>query len=103
MAFLVGVFVNAILVSIPIGATLGVLFAIRPFEGERSDFLRSSGLVTQTFCDEFHTFLQNNDGQSYTCKSISGRASVASMRMSTSSFLAGAWPSRSMDGRCFSD
>ena len=68
MGFFVALFVNSILLSVPIGATLGVLFAIRPFDGERRVHPNSvmPGLVTATVCDEWHTFVQNKEGQNYT-------------------------------------
>jgi len=70
MGFFVGVFVNAFMVAIPIGATLGVLFKLHPFHADRKVVVETSGIITQTSCDEFHTFLQNKQGLNYTCKSI---------------------------------
>jgi hypothetical protein len=68
MAFLLGILVNSILISIPIGATLGVLFKIHPFEAEYRPLEKIPGLITETICNEFHAFVQNNQGQSYTCE-----------------------------------
>jgi hypothetical protein len=69
MALLVGLIVNAVLLSIPIGATLGALFGIRPFENERPPEEKDlNALVIQSFCDEFHEFAQNKIGQNFTCE-----------------------------------
>lgn len=67
MAFLIGLIVNLILLSIPIGATLGTLFGIRPFENERQPEEKDlNALVIQSFCNEFYEFAQNKIGQNYT-------------------------------------
>ncbi len=70
MAFLIGILVNSILISIPIGATLGTLFGIRPFEGDRAPIpvapAANDTLLVQSLCDEFHFFAQNKIGQNFT-------------------------------------
>ena len=69
MGFIIGLIVNVVLLSIPIGSTLGTLFGIRPFENDRQPVAKDlNTLVTNSFCDEFHAFAQNKIGQNYTCK-----------------------------------
>ncbi len=67
MGFLVGLIVNVVLLSIPIGSTLGPLFRIRPFENERKPEEKDhNALVMKSFCNEFHEFVQNKIGLNYT-------------------------------------
>jgi hypothetical protein len=67
MGFLVGLIVNVVLLSIPIGSTLGPLFRIRPFENERKPEKKDhNALVMKSFCNEFHEFAQNKIGLNYT-------------------------------------
>jgi hypothetical protein len=67
MGFLVGLIVNVVLLSIPIGSTLGSLFGIRPFENERKPEEKDhNALVMKSFCNEFHEFAQNKIGLNYT-------------------------------------
>lgn len=67
MGFLAGLVVNIVLLSIPIGSTLGTLFRIRPFENERKPEERDlNALVVKSLCDEFHEFAQNKIGLNYT-------------------------------------
>jgi hypothetical protein len=69
MGFIIGLIVNGILLSIPIGATLGTLFGIRPFENEREPILQDlNQIVITSLCDEFHEFAQNKNGFNYTCE-----------------------------------
>ena len=69
MGLLIGLIVNAFLLSIPLGASLGTLFWIRPFRNEiipePKDF---NHILTTTICDEFHEFAQNKMGLNYTCE-----------------------------------
>jgi hypothetical protein len=71
MGFLVGLLVNIVLLSIPIGSTLGTLFKIRPFENERKpedkpEEKAHNALLTELLCVEFHEFAQNKFGVNYT-------------------------------------
>lgn len=67
MGFLAGLIVNAVLLSIPIGSTLGSLFGIRPFENEREPEEKDhNAVVMKSFCNEFHEFAQNKIGLNYT-------------------------------------
>lgn len=67
MGFLVGLIVNVVLLSIPIGSTLGPLFRIRPFENERKlEEKDYNALVMKSFCNKFHEFAQNKIGVNYT-------------------------------------
>lgn len=70
MGFIVGLIVNAALLSIPIGGTLGTLFGIRPFENERvPEVIEHNGVSAQSVCNDlhdFHLFAQNKVGLNYT-------------------------------------
>lgn len=67
MGFLVGLIVNVVLLSIPIGSTLGSLFRIRPFENQRKPEEKdNNALVMKSLCNEFHEFAQNKIGLNYT-------------------------------------
>jgi hypothetical protein len=72
MAFLIGLLVNAILLSIPIGASLGTMIAIRPFRNDRVPLTESQNAILEmTFCDAshtFHQFSQNKNGVNFTSK-----------------------------------
>jgi hypothetical protein len=72
MAFLIGLLVNAILLSIPIGASLGTMIAIRPFRNERvPETVNENTILEISFCDAthtFHEFSQNKNGVNYTSK-----------------------------------
>jgi hypothetical protein len=78
MAFLIGLLVNAILLSIPIGASLGTMIVIRPFRNERVPLTESQNAILEmSFCDDshtFHQFSQNKNGVNFTSKW--GRASL---------------------------
>jgi hypothetical protein len=66
MGFFVGLVVNIVLLSIPIGSTLGTLFGIRPFKNERKPEEKDlNALVMKSLCDEFHEFAQNTIGLNY--------------------------------------
>jgi hypothetical protein len=73
MAFLIGLLVNAILLSIPIGASLGTMIAIRPFRNERvPETVNENTILEISFCDAthtFHEFSQNKNGVNYTINS----------------------------------
>lgn len=70
MGFIIGTIVNFILLSIPIGASLGTLLAIRPFRGDReSPKVDLNGFVTTALCNPFHQFAQNKNGQNFTVNS----------------------------------
>lgn len=70
MSFLIGLIVNGILLSIPIGASLGTMLAIRPFRNEIVPLTTAENAIVQTsFCDDshtFHQFSQNKAGVNYT-------------------------------------
>ncbi len=72
MAFLIGLLVNAILLSIPIGASLGTMIVIRPFRNERVPLTESQNAILEmSFCDAshtFHQFAQNKNGVNFTSK-----------------------------------
>ncbi|KAH8759145.1 concanavalin A-like lectin/glucanase domain-containing protein [Hyaloscypha finlandica] len=73
MSFFIGMIVNAILLSIPIGASLGTMIVIKPFRNERVKPPAEMNAIFQTtFCDsshEFHQFAQNKNGVNYTINS----------------------------------
>jgi hypothetical protein len=62
--------VNAILLSIPIGASLGTMIAIKPFRNEIVPITKEQNAIIQmSFCDDthtFHQFAQNKNGVNYT-------------------------------------
>lgn len=70
MSFFIGMIVNAILLSIPIGASLGTMLAIKPFRNEIVQRPKDNNAIIQTsFCDdthEFHQFSQNKNGVNFT-------------------------------------
>ena len=67
MGLLIGLIVNAVLLSIPIGGTLGTLFGIRPFRNEIVPLPRDFNHVLATSaCNEFHEFAQNKMGLNFT-------------------------------------
>lgn len=67
MGLFIGLIVNVVLLSIPIGGTLGTLFAIRPFQSERKPIEKElNSVITKSFCNEFHEFAQNKNGQNFT-------------------------------------
>jgi hypothetical protein len=70
MSFFIGMIVNAILLSIPIGASLGTMIAIKPFRNERvKPPAEMNAIFETTYCDsshEFHQFAQNKNGVNYT-------------------------------------
>jgi hypothetical protein len=72
MAFLIGLLVNAILLSIPIGASLGTMIAIRPFRDQIvPETTAQDAILEMSFCDAthtFHKFSQNKNGVNYTSK-----------------------------------
>lgn len=67
MGLLLGLIVNALLLSIPIGSTLGTLFKLRPF---RNDIIQQpkdhNHIIVTSACEEFHEFAQNKIGVNYT-------------------------------------
>jgi hypothetical protein len=70
MGFILGLIVNAVLLSIPLAGTLGTLFGIRPFENDRIPIaVNLDALVTKSLCDVFHEFAQNKIGQNFTGES----------------------------------
>lgn len=73
MSFFIGMIVNAILLSIPIGASLGTMIAIKPFRNERvKPPVEQNAIFETTYCDsshEFHQFAQNKNGVNYTINS----------------------------------
>lgn len=72
MGFFVGLIVNTVLVTVPIGASLGTLFAIRPFQNERKlpeNVIDYNEILTGSICGEFHEFAQNKQGNNYTSTS----------------------------------
>lgn len=70
MSFLIGLIVNGILLSIPIGASLGTMLAIRPFRNEIVPLTTAENAIVETsFCDSthsFHQFAQNKNGVNFT-------------------------------------
>jgi hypothetical protein len=70
MGFIVGLIVNAVLLSIPLAGTLGTLFGIRPFRNDIAPItVDLDALVTKSLCDVFHEFAQNKNGQNFTGES----------------------------------
>ncbi|KAH7025064.1 concanavalin A-like lectin/glucanase domain-containing protein [Microdochium trichocladiopsis] len=73
MGFFVGLIVNAVLIGVPIGASLGTLFGVRPFQNERkvapTDPERFDHILTGSICGEFHEFALNRLGNNYTINS----------------------------------
>ncbi|KAJ1322976.1 xyloglucan-specific endo-beta-1,4-glucanase [Microdochium nivale] len=72
MGFFVGLIVNTVLITVPIGASLGTLFAIRPFQNERKlaeNVIDYNEILTGSMCGEFHEFAQNKQGNNYTINS----------------------------------
>ncbi|KXJ86554.1 concanavalin A-like lectin/glucanase domain-containing protein [Microdochium bolleyi] len=72
MGFFVGLIVNTVLVLVPIGASLGTLFAVRPFQGERrvaQTVVDYNQILKGSLCGEFHEFAQNKKGNNYTINS----------------------------------
>jgi hypothetical protein len=69
MGLLIGLIVNAVLLSIPIGGTLGTLFRIRPFRNEIIPEPKDvNHIIVTSVCNEFHEFAQNKIGVNYTSK-----------------------------------
>jgi hypothetical protein len=67
MGLLIGLIVNSILLSIPIGGSLGALFAIRPFRNEIvPEPVDYNHIIVTSICSEFHEFVQNKMGLNYT-------------------------------------
>lgn len=70
MSFFIGMIVNAALLSIPIGASLGTMLAIKPF---RNDIVPletlNDAIIQMTYCDathDFHAFSENKNGVNFT-------------------------------------
>ncbi|KAI9783336.1 MAG: hypothetical protein M1839_003870 [Geoglossum umbratile] len=97
MGFLVGLIVNVVLLSVPIGSTLGALFRIRPFENERKPEEKvHNARVTKSFCNEFHEFAQNKIGLNYTVNSNEIQAEPNSaLCMSMTTFENATYPTNS--------
>jgi hypothetical protein len=67
MGLLIGLIVNSILLSIPIGSSLGALFAIRPFRNEIvPEPVDYNHIIVTSICGEFHEFTENKMGLNYT-------------------------------------
>jgi hypothetical protein len=70
MGLIIALIVNLALLSVPIGSSLGALFAIRPF---RNEIIREpeaqNNIIPIAKCGEFHEFIQNKNGLNYTGES----------------------------------
>jgi len=70
MSFFIGIIVNAILLSIPIGASLGTMIAIKPFRNDIVPIATlNDAIIQMTYCDathEFHAFAENKNGVNFT-------------------------------------
>lgn len=72
MGFFVGLIVNFVLITVPIGASLGTLFAVRPFQNERKAAEvgdQWNQVLKGSICEEFHEFVLNTRGNNYTSMS----------------------------------
>jgi hypothetical protein len=67
MGLIIALIVNLALLSVPLGSSLGALFAIRPF---RNEIVREpesqNNILPVAKCGEFHEFVQNKNGLNYT-------------------------------------
>jgi hypothetical protein len=70
MSFFIGMIVNAALLSIPIGASLGTMIAIKPFRDDIVPIATlNDAIIQMTYCDAthtFHAFAENKNGVNFT-------------------------------------
>jgi hypothetical protein len=70
MGFIKAQIINFVLLAIPIGTTLAVLFGIRPFQDQRRIAVPDADAVfVNSECSRFNFFTQNRNGQNYTSES----------------------------------
>jgi len=73
MSFFIGMIVNAALLSIPIGASLGTMIAIKPFRDDIVPIATlNDAIIQMTYCDAthtFHAFAENKNGVNFTINS----------------------------------
>jgi len=90
MGLIIGLIVNSVLLSIPLGGSLGALFAIRPFRDEIVPIkVDTNHIIETSICSgDFHLFAQNKNGLNYLLNSnenleISGPDSTLCLNMTT--------------------